>query len=155
MTGQLGVVPGDPVTAQAWWTVDPTTGATRAVIVPGLGGAINSGSARSQRTPATGISDMFNSGGGSSQLPPSRTKVWDISDKPPKVAEGKCSGNEYAVLTRCVAIPVYWAIVGAFAFIVLVTFMKAIVLALKGIKRLVGSASNPLPRDRLLETKPA
>lgn len=37
--GDLVVVPGDPATAPAWWTVSPGSGVTRAVLDPALGGA--------------------------------------------------------------------------------------------------------------------
>ena len=42
--GNIAVVPGDPATSLVWWTVDPATGATRAVVAPGYGGQVASGS---------------------------------------------------------------------------------------------------------------
>ncbi|MCY7417539.1 MAG: hypothetical protein LH650_03410, partial [Chloroflexi bacterium] len=144
--GQLGVVPGDPATAAAWWTVDPGTGATRAVIAPGLGGQFNSG---------YGTTPNYSNPG----------KVWEIpdydkADRAKKILQarqnGKCKrGNEYLILLGCVSIPVYWAIVGTFLVVVLSAIAFGILLALIGIRKLVGRVETPLQRVRLLETKPA
>ena len=37
--GSLAIVPGDIPTAVGWWSVDPATGATQAVLDPGTGGS--------------------------------------------------------------------------------------------------------------------
>lgn len=156
ITGQLGVVPGDPLTAEAWWTVDPTTGAARAVVDPGLGGAVNSGGGSAGRHPRVTEPSDITSSGAPSMVRAVKSIVYDLTDKPKKIPpKERCPGNEYLLVVTCVSIPVYWLVVGALTVVVLACFMWGIILALKGIKRLVGAANYPLPRGRLLETKPA
>ncbi len=68
--GAIAVVPGDPASARTWWTIDPTTGATRAVLDPGYGG-VNGGIAWGKipnRPP------VINRGGGGG------ANVWHLND---------------------------------------------------------------------------
>jgi hypothetical protein len=41
--GALIALSGDPAAAEAWWTIDPTSGETRSILDPGLGGVVPSG----------------------------------------------------------------------------------------------------------------
>ena len=137
--GQLAVVPGDPNTAQAWWTVDATTGATRAVIDPGLGG-------------------QFNSGGGTKAINSGQSQRYDISTpkKAKTLPKGKCDrGNEYLIIIGCVSTPVYWAIVTTFVVVVLSAISIGILFALTRLTRASHPGGLAIARDRLLETKPA
>ncbi len=153
--GQLAIVPGDANTAPAWWTVDASTGATRAVIAPGLGG-------------------QFNSGYGTKPITSNPGKVWEIPDykKAPRApTPGGCKrGTEYLVIIGCVSMPVYWAIVSTFLVVVLsavcfgILFAFITVLRARGVDVITGAAPSrigagkgrgPRSRDRLLETSPA
>ncbi len=144
--GQLGVVPGEPATARAWWAVDPATGAARAVIDPGLGGQFYEGGGTRPTLPDRGTS---------STIPD-----YDKAKRAKKILQarmnGKCKrGNEYLLVLGCVSIPVYWAIVSTFLVILLTAVAVGILFAIRGITRIGGRADPPLPRDRLLERKPA
>ncbi len=62
--GQIAIVPGDPASARAWWTIDPATGSTRSVIDPGYGGQLITG------VPDLGLRAALDGHGGVDAEPP-------------------------------------------------------------------------------------
>lgn len=133
--GSLVVVPGDPATANVWWTVDPATGVTRAVVAPNLGGQAVVGGAIAPTTPlgttperlfyqgpyvnassggprifAPGIDDPLPTEAEMQQL--FREAEASIEAQRPPPPQGGCGGSEYGT-TLCVVI------IGAVAFVVL------------------------------------
>ncbi len=119
--GLMAVVPGDPATAPAWWTVSPDTGATRAILAPGLGGGLAQGgwtAGGGSYTNATAsdvvyeidsnLNTIVRRGGQSTRL----TRV------PPR--GGACGGGEeYGVLVNCVGIGSIYIVAAAASVITL------------------------------------
>ncbi len=117
----MAVVPGDPATAPAWWTVSPDTGATRAILAPGLGGGLAQGgwtAGGGSYTNATASDVVYENrfqpehhraaGGQSTRL----TRV------PPR--GGACGGGqEYGVLVNCVGIGSVYIVAAAASVITL------------------------------------
>ncbi len=125
--GSLVVTSGDPAASKAWWTIDPSTGETRSILDPGLGGIVpagdpsptlrtfdssytHGGGARlPQRPPMQRPPGGYGGGGGSGGTPPST-----------------CTGGDstgYIALTSCISIPVSlarWLLFLEIAFIVTV-----------------------------------
>jgi hypothetical protein len=110
--GDLVAVPGDPSTSNAWWSVDPSTGATRAVLAPGLGG-IKIGGPKPPLgpKPVNPPEKLPNKPPPKEPTPPQKGDRFDppkpggqsghAGEPPPP----KCpNGNEYSELTGCVSI---------------------------------------------------
>lgn len=126
--GLTVVVPGDPASAQAWWTVNPAGGATRAVLAPGLGGV-----RRTEPMPDVDIHDVqggWTPGGGGYVNASSGVKTFQINPdlssfevkpnqyrirRPPPTPREQCRtrGGEYITLVGCVSLPVAMIIMGA------------------------------------------
>lgn len=125
-SGRVAVVPGDPGSATAWWTIDPSDGATRAVLAP------DGGASRGTRV------GPFNSGGGTRMVPPSQQKVWDL-DPPrkrrlPPARRGRADcrgGNEYIAIVGCVSAPTA-LIVGSLATAIATISAFKVISAIRG-----------------------
>jgi hypothetical protein len=131
--GLITVVPGDPATAPAWWTVSPDTGATRAVLAPGLGGGLAQGG--------------WTAGGGSYTNATSSNVVYEIDANlntivhrggqttrparlPPR-AGGCGGGEEYVSVVGCVGIGTIF-LVGAAATVITLLCVISIYRTLRG-----------------------
>lgn len=126
--GLIAVVPGDPASAQAWWTVDPASGVTQAILAPGLGGI-----RRTDLVPDEAIHDVqggWTPGGGGYINASSGVKTYQINPdlssfevkpnqyrirRPPPTPREQCRtrGGEYITLVGCVSLPVAMIIMGA------------------------------------------
>ncbi len=135
--GLLAVVPGDPGTATVWWTVSPSTGATRSIMAPGLGGAFAGGSMPVHAA----VSDELGGGGwtpggGSYTNATPNDVVYEIDENLNTIvhkdgrsyrltqataASGDCAGGEeYIAIIGCVSTPTAWLIGGVATVISLV-----------------------------------
>jgi hypothetical protein len=99
-SGLVAVVPGSPIAADVWWTIDPASGQTRSILDPGLAAGrgagnnyVNSSQGNTYYVDEQGNTWVRKTGGGG---PPSR-----------------CSpGQEYVAIVGCVSVPAAWAIRG-------------------------------------------
>jgi hypothetical protein len=100
--GLLAVVPGEgPTGADAWWSVDPATGATRAILAPGTGGGgyVN-GSFGGPRIPVD-PSRVPQTQAQLNQL--YRQALASLESRPPPQPACTIGGSEYTTL-QCIAI---------------------------------------------------
>lgn len=137
--GALVVVPGDPATSRAWWTIDPVTGATHAVLDPGAGGvngkvawgAIKHRPPVIHRGGAGGANTHWLHPDGSiRRYPPGRGPGGGVPQGPPPSRCG--GGTEYVTILGCVSIPAAWAIRIGVGLIVTAVVTDAIIVFLIG-----------------------
>jgi hypothetical protein len=133
--GDLAVVPGDVQEALAWWTVDPATGATRAVLDPGTGGGygrIAWGAIRHLPPPP-----RLGGGGGANVHwvhPDGSIRRYPPGSRPPGGGgpggppPSRCGGGqEYVTILGCVSIPAAWAIRIGLSLVVTAVLTDAII----------------------------
>jgi transglutaminase-like putative cysteine protease len=141
-SGLVAVVPGDPSTATTWWTVDTADGSTRAIVAPGLGGAV-----AGRTGPAPGTHDVqggWTPGGGSYVNSTESGVRWVINETTGAtegyIRDGRfyryarrapgartCrGGNEYSTLLGCVSIPTALVIGGVTAVIIVWAVSRSI-----------------------------
>jgi len=119
-SGLVAVVPGDPASATTWWTVDPADGSTRAIVAPGLGGAVAS---RPERRTTHDVQGGWTPGGGSYVNSAQSGVRYVINpetlntdgvirngryyrySRPAPNARTCSGGNEYSAILGCVSIP--------------------------------------------------
>ena len=94
-TGALVIVPGDPATARAWWTVSPDDGATRAVLSPGFGGVEN----HVNETPNTG--DRLSLPDAKKMTDQQIKKLWNDAMRDHYKAEAEEAAKRAAPRQRC------------------------------------------------------
>lgn len=93
------VVAGDPVSAQAWWTIAPD-GTARAVLNPALGGVSLRGYVNAARGGTTYVVDEATG----NTIAEIRDGVTRMRNRPPP--KDNCKGGpEYVVIMNCVSIP--------------------------------------------------
>jgi hypothetical protein len=134
--GSLAVVAGDPARARTWWTVDPATGMTRAVLDPGSGGVngkIAWGSIR-HRPPVVhrggggGANTWYLNDDGSITRTPKGTRP-PAGGRPTGPPPSRCGGGqEYVTIVGCVSIPAAWAIRIGVGLIVTAVVTDAIIV---------------------------
>lgn len=134
--GRIAIVPGDPRTTSVWWTVDPATGSTRAVLDPGRGGVHGKpawGSIR-HRPP---VRHPGGAGGANTHWlhPDGSIRRYPPGARPPGTPQGpppsRCGGGqEYVTIIGCVSIPAAWAIRIGVGLIVTAVVTDAIVVFL-------------------------
>ncbi len=140
-SGSLAVVPGDVAGARAWWVVDPRSGATRAVLDPGVGGDTGTGGVNGKiawgtirhrppvvhRGGAGGANTHWLHPDGSIQrYPPGAQPPGGGAPQGPPPS--RCGGGqEYVTILGCVSIPAAWAIRVGLGLIVTTVVLDAIV----------------------------
>jgi hypothetical protein len=120
----LVVVPGDVTSAEGWWTVDPTTGVTRAMLSPGLRGYRDTSTNRG-RPAGTTLDSYYKAKGAGSQAlrrgtgrRPHIPGNYHPGRTPPA---GRCSGaSEYISIVGCVSLPTAIVLNGATIILVIV-----------------------------------
>lgn len=130
--GSFVLVAGDPAVATAWWTVDPSDGAARSVLDPGLGGVRKAGSVSSSLRTA----DTSYTHGSGGRLPPRTPMIRPPAGgggTPAVAARGTpCIAGDstgYIALTSCISIPVSLARFLLFAEVALLALFAAYMLA--------------------------
>jgi hypothetical protein len=118
--GAIAVVPRAPATSHTWWTVDPATGATRAVLDPGFGG-VNGGIAWGKIINRPPVINRGGAGGANTWYLNDDGSITRAPRPPGGGAPGggtptgpppsRCGGgSEYVTLLGCVSIPMAWVI---------------------------------------------
>jgi hypothetical protein len=102
--GALAIVPGDVESARVWWTVDPSTGATQAVLSPGLGGIHHYVNPKPPGPPVN-VPDPGGPAWTRDQMQRFANEMgreWERQQMRPPPRGGICGGNEYGT-TLCPA----------------------------------------------------
>jgi hypothetical protein len=104
--GMLAVVPGVVESARVWWAVDPSTGATQAVLSPGLGGIHHYVNPKPPGPPVN-VPDPGGPAWSSDKMQRFADQMgreWERQQmRPPPRSGGFCGGNEYGT-TLCPAL---------------------------------------------------
>lgn len=114
-SGLLAIVPGAASSAKVWWTVDPQSGETRAVLDPGLGGTYGKTSGAGHRSagnfPKQGAnqnnSTSWEPGRGNGYYRDGKWNSLNAGRQPP----APCGGNEYSTLLGCISKVAFWSFV--------------------------------------------
>jgi hypothetical protein len=144
-SGLVAVVTGDPATATSWWTVDPADGSTRAIVAPGLGGAVASGP---QRRTTNDVQGGWTPGGGG-YVNSAQSGVRYVINPNTLETEGvirngqyyrytrgapsarTCSGgNDYSTLLGCVSIPMA-LVIGTVTVVITMWALSRVIRALR------------------------
>ncbi len=112
--GTLRVTPGDPATSTTWWSVDPATGATRAVLAPGMGG-VNGKVAWGKIKHQPPRINRGGAGGANTHGLTKDGRIVRLRDpgdpSPAGPPPSRCgAGQEYVAIVGCVSVPAAWAI---------------------------------------------
>lgn len=118
--GDVAVVPGDPATATTWWTVALGDGSTRAIVTPGLGGAV---ARRTEPADRHQVQGGWTPGGGSYVNSAQNGVRWVINESTLEtegyIRDGRfyryarnapqartcAGGTEYSEILGCVSVP--------------------------------------------------
>jgi hypothetical protein len=143
--GDVVVVPGEAAAATTWWTVDPDDGATRAIVAPGLGGAV---ATRPRAHETHEVQGGWTPGGGSYVNSAQNGVRWVINETTLEtegfIRDGRfyryartapqartCSGgNEYSTLLGCVSIPTA-IVIGTVTSVIIIWAVARCVRALR------------------------